>query len=68
MMLARLPIDFPRLFGFLWFDVVDSRPLYRKLGMPLERPASSLASFFSGVASSRYLTNRFAQLNRLPAP
>jgi len=67
-MLTRLPIDFPRLFGFVWFDAVDPRPHYRNLDIPLERPASSLVSFSSGVASSRYLSNTFATLTRLPAP
>lgn len=67
-MLSEILAGYRRLFGFVYFDVTDPRPGYRNLGVTLEQPASSLAAFSAGVATPRFLSNRFATLDHAPNP
>jgi beta-mannanase len=63
-MLKRLPTEFPRIRGLLWFDK------YVEGDWPIDSSASATSAFAAGIQSSAYLGGEYASLPaaKVPAP
>jgi hypothetical protein len=62
-MLKRLPTEFPKIHGLLWFDK------YMEGDWPIDTSSSATSAFASGISSSSYLTGNFGGLSgKVPAP
>ena len=66
-MLNELPRSFPRVRGFLWFDMSMSGP-GGHTDWPVESSSTAKAAFTHGVSSSLYVPNCYARLNTSPIP
>jgi len=62
-MLKRLPTEFPKIHGLLWFDkYVDG-------DWPIQTSSAATSAFASGIGSSSFLTGNFADLTgKVPTP
>jgi mannan endo-1,4-beta-mannosidase len=62
-MLKRLPTEFPKIHGLLWFDkYVDG-------DWPIQTSSAATNAFASGISSPSYLTGSFAGLSgKVPTP
>lgn len=66
-MLSDLPTSFPKIGGLVWYDESVSGPGGHS-DWPIESSSSSEAAFASGIKSSTYTTNSYANLNTSPIP
>ena len=66
-MLNDLPVSFPKIHGFLWYDVVGSGPGGHS-DWQIESSSTSESAFASGIASPSYSSNNYSNLNTSPIP
>jgi hypothetical protein len=66
-MLNELPITFPQVHGFLWFDMRMSGP-GGHTDWPVESSGTAEAAFTSGISSTWYVPNNYGSLNTSPIP
>ncbi len=57
--LSRLPTNYPKLRGLLWFEKFDDG-----MDWPIETSSSATSAFASGIQNPSYLGNSFAGLGR----
>jgi hypothetical protein len=62
-MFAKLPRQFPRIRGLIWFEGID-----RGIDWPLESSASAARAFARGIGRGIYADNRYADLSLSPIP
>jgi hypothetical protein len=60
-MFAKLPVKYPRVRGFMYFDALD-----RGVDWPIETSATATAAFATGVSKGIYANNRFGELAESP--
>ena len=58
-MLSQLRTREPRVRAFLWFDVIDPRPRFGRLAIPIESSVASLHAFMNGINRRAFTTNTF---------
>jgi hypothetical protein len=56
-MLARIPSEYPKIRGLLWFEKFDSG-----MDWPLETSASATGAFAAGIQNPAYASNTFGAL------
>ena len=61
-MLADIPVRYPRIRGFVWFDVEEGR----NAGMPIEPYADATSAFRDGIANPVYKANLFGDISARP--
>lgn len=61
-MLSDLPVSFPRIRGVLWYDRDDAGP-GGHTDWPIESSSTSKAAFAQGIASARFVANKYAALS-----
>ena len=66
-MLSDLPTSFPKIRGLVWYDESVSGPGGHS-DWPIESSSRPEAAFASGIKSSTYTTNSYANLNTSPIP
>ena len=66
-MLNDLPVSFPKIHAFLWFDVNQSGPGNHS-DWPIDSSSSSEAAFAKGIASPTYAGKSYSNLNTSPIP
>jgi hypothetical protein len=59
--LIRIPVQYPRIRGLLWFDVHD-----RETHWPIETAPSATEAFRSTISSPVYLGNEFGAVTSSP--
>jgi hypothetical protein len=62
-----LPIRFPKVRAFLWFDMTASGPGGHS-DWPIETSTSAESAFAAAIASAAYAPNDFLTLNTSPIP
>jgi hypothetical protein len=62
-MLTRLPTEYPKIRGLLWFETVDDG-----MDWPIETSSAATAAFASGIKDPVYKTNAYADLAPSPIP
>lgn len=62
-MLRRLPIDYPRIHGVLWFDRYEGN-----FDWPIETSSTAIAAFARGISAPAFATNAYAKLATSPIP
>ena len=60
-MLADIPVRYPRIRGFVWFDEQD-----RNAGWPIEQSADAANAFREGIANPVYKANVFGGISARP--
>jgi hypothetical protein len=60
-MFAKLPREFPRVRGLIWFDTLD-----RGIDWPLETSTTATREFAKGIGKWFYLANTFSELTTSP--
>jgi beta-mannanase len=56
-MLAKIPVNYPKIHGLLWFDKYDDG-----MDWPLETSASAASAFAEGIQSPAYTGGSYASL------
>jgi hypothetical protein len=56
-MLAKVPVDYPKIRGLLWFEKFDDG-----MDWPIETSASASSAFAEGMRNPAYAGNSFASL------
>ncbi len=56
-MLAKIPTNYPKIRGVLWFDKFDDG-----MDWPIETSSSATAAFAEGIANPAYASNSYASL------
>jgi hypothetical protein len=56
-MLAKIPTNYPKIHGVLWFDKFDDG-----MDWPIETSASATAAFAEGIQNPAYASNGYASL------
>jgi Glycosyl hydrolase family 26 len=57
-MLAKVPVDYPKIRGLLWFEKFDDG-----MDWPIETSSSATSAFASGIQASPYAGNVFGSLS-----
>lgn len=66
-MLSKLPTEFPKIRGLLWFDKVEAGPGGHS-DWPIESSSSASKAFAAGIQGAAYAPNNFAQIGTSPIP
>jgi mannan endo-1,4-beta-mannosidase len=67
-MLGQLPVREPKIRGLVWFDSVDPRLTYKRLGDNIASSRSSLKAFSTAIDNPSYLGNSFHDFMSDPIP
>ncbi len=62
-MLTKIPTDYPKIRGLLWFERVDDN-----MDWPIETSGAATSAFASGIQNGVYTTNTYANLSASPIP
>jgi Glycosyl hydrolase family 26/Bacterial Ig domain len=62
-MLSRVPAEYPKIRGLLWFDKYDS-----SMDWPIETSSSATSAFAEGIQSPAYVGNSYGGLSVSPIP
>jgi hypothetical protein len=60
-MLSKLPTDYPKIRGLLWFEKNDS-----SMDWPLTTSSAATSAFAEGISKAAYTTNTYANLTASP--
>jgi hypothetical protein len=60
-MLSKLPTDYPKIRGLLWFEKNDSN-----MDWPLTTSSAATSAFAEGISKAAYTTNTYANLTASP--